>query len=77
MMVLENVDVTTRARRVHLDFPHSQVTGCVRCRLEEKTASFPRWWWKVRSGVSVRRIRRYWRSDEESERDSVRPEAYC
>ena len=51
MMVLENVDVTTRARRVHLDLPHSQVMVCVTCRLEEKSASFPHWWWEVRSGV--------------------------
>ena len=76
MMVLENVDVTTRARRVHLDLPLSQVMECVTCSLKEKSASFSHWWWKVRSGVSVRRIRRYWRSDEESERDSVCPEGY-
>ena len=46
-MVLENVDVTTRAYRVHFDFAHSQVMECVTCSLKEKT--------RVRSGVAVRR----------------------
>ena len=41
MMVLENVDVTTRARRVHLDLPHSQVMGVCHVQFEGEIRFIP------------------------------------
>ena len=52
MKVLENVYVTTRARRVHLDLPHSQVMVCVTCKLKENNRFIPELVKKVRSGVA-------------------------
>ena len=78
MKVLEKGYVAARARRVHHDLPHSQVMKCVTCRLEEKNRFIPELVKKVRSGVSARRRSpRHWRSDEESERDSVCLEGYA
>ena len=77
MKVLENVYVTARAYRVHFDFAHSQVMKCVTCKWTENhfILELAK---KVRSGVSARRrIPRHWRSDAESERDSVCPEGYA
>ena len=58
MMVLENVDVTTRARRVHFDFSAFAGDGvCVTRRLKEKNRFIHSLVKKVRPGV-------FWRKNE-------------